>query len=98
MKRVVKKGSKIRGRFAGSIPAPVSLTCKIAYRPGAAPIADPELDPLISAQALSAMVGRMANSSYVLGDEVPFEQLVATLTRLWANALHLNTAVPVNAR
>jgi AcrR family transcriptional regulator len=57
-------------------------------------LADPELDPLISAQALSAMVGRMANSSYVLGDEVPFEQLVATLTRLWANALHLTTAVP----
>jgi AcrR family transcriptional regulator len=52
-------------------------------------LADPELDPYISAQALSSMVGRMANGSYVLGDEVPFEQLVATVTRLWANALRL---------
>jgi AcrR family transcriptional regulator len=52
-------------------------------------LADPDLDPVIAAQALSAMVGRMANSVYVLGDAVPFEELVATLTRLWANALRL---------
>jgi AcrR family transcriptional regulator len=52
-------------------------------------LADPELDPMISAQALSAMVGRMANTVYVLGDDVPFEDLVATVTRLWANALRL---------
>ena len=57
-------------------------------------LADPELDPLIAAQALSSMVGRMANSSYVLGDEVPFEELVTTLTRLWANALRLPLSVP----
>ena len=35
------------------------------------------------------MVGRMANSVYVLGDEVDQDTLVATLTRLWANALRL---------
>jgi AcrR family transcriptional regulator len=52
-------------------------------------LADPELDPLVAARALSAMVGRMANAVYVLGDHVPFEELVATLTRLWANALRL---------
>jgi AcrR family transcriptional regulator len=52
-------------------------------------LADRDLDPVIAAQALSAMVGRMANSVYVLGDDVPFEELVGTLTRLWANALRL---------
>jgi AcrR family transcriptional regulator len=52
-------------------------------------LADPDLDPLLAARALSAMVGRMANSVYVLGDRVDFEELVATLTRLWANALRI---------
>lgn len=52
-------------------------------------MADPDVDPLIAARALSAMVGRMANAVYVLGDDVPFEDLVATLTRLWANALRI---------
>ena len=44
---------------------------------------------MISARALSAMVGRMAHSVYVLGDDVEREALVQTLTRLWANALRL---------
>jgi AcrR family transcriptional regulator len=52
-------------------------------------LADPDLDPVIAARALSAMVGRMANAVYVLGDHVEFEELVQTLTRLWANALRL---------
>jgi AcrR family transcriptional regulator len=52
-------------------------------------LADPALDPLVAARALSAMVGRMANAVYVLGDHVDRELLVATLTRLWANALRL---------
>ncbi|HMJ33701.1 MAG TPA: TetR/AcrR family transcriptional regulator [Baekduia sp.] len=52
-------------------------------------LADPGLDAAIAAQALSAMVGRTANAVYVLGDDIPFEALVATLTRLWANALQL---------
>jgi len=29
---VVKKGSKMRTRFSGAIPAPVSLTARRAYR------------------------------------------------------------------
>jgi hypothetical protein len=53
-------------------------------------LADPELDPLVAARALSAMVGRMANAVYVLGDHVDREVLVATLTRRWANALRLD--------
>jgi AcrR family transcriptional regulator len=52
-------------------------------------LADPELDPLLAARALSSMVGRTANAVYVLGDHVDREVLVATLTRLWANALRL---------
>jgi AcrR family transcriptional regulator len=52
-------------------------------------LADPALDPLVAARALSAMVGRMAHAVYVLGDHVDREVLVVTLTRLWANALRL---------
>jgi AcrR family transcriptional regulator len=52
-------------------------------------LADPDLDPVLAARALSAMVGRMANAVYVLGDHVEREVLVDTLTRLWANALRL---------
>jgi len=55
-------------------------------------LADPDLDPRIAARALSAMVGRMANAVYVLGDDVPLEDLVITLTRLWANALRIPMA------
>jgi AcrR family transcriptional regulator len=52
-------------------------------------LADPDLDPVLAARALSSMVGRMANSVYVLGDHVDQDVLVDTLTRLWANALRL---------
>ena len=52
-------------------------------------LADPELDPLLAASALSAMVGRMAYSAHLGGEAWGLEDLVATLTRLWANALRL---------
>jgi AcrR family transcriptional regulator len=52
-------------------------------------LADPALDPLLAARALSAMVSRMAYQVYVVGEAVPLKQLVATVTRLWANALKL---------
>jgi hypothetical protein len=35
------------------------------------------------------MVSRVAYNTYVLGEEVPLDRLVATLTRLWASALGL---------
>lgn len=57
-------------------------------------LADPELDPLLAAKAVDSMVGRMAYATYVLGDECPFDELVATLTRLWANALGIPTGKP----
>jgi AcrR family transcriptional regulator len=52
--------------------------------------ADPELDPMIAAHALSGMVGRIAYSVFNLGERIPFERLVTTLNQLWANALKLD--------
>jgi AcrR family transcriptional regulator len=52
-------------------------------------IADPDIDPLLAAAALGSMVGRMAYSTYVMGDEWKREELVTTLTRLWVNALRI---------
>ncbi|GAA4562697.1 TetR/AcrR family transcriptional regulator [Planotetraspora kaengkrachanensis] len=54
-------------------------------------LADPDLDPLLAAKAVDAMVGRMAYGTYVLGDDIPFEELVSMLTRLWVNALKIKT-------
>jgi AcrR family transcriptional regulator len=51
-------------------------------------LADPDLDPQLAAQAMSAMVGRMAYLRYVQGfGHASQAALVQTLTRLWANAL-----------
>jgi len=52
-------------------------------------LADPELDPPLAASALSAMVGRIAYSAYIGGETWSLDDLVATLTRLWANALRI---------
>lgn len=58
--------------------------------------ADRGLDPLLASRALSAMVSRLAYSSFVSGDPgadgkpVPFEDVVDTATRVWANALGLS--------
>jgi AcrR family transcriptional regulator len=55
-------------------------------------LADPGLDPDLTALAISAMVSRTAYVAFVL-QRVPaeFELLVATLTRLWTNALAITT-------
>jgi len=51
-------------------------------------LADPELDAQLAAQALSAMVGRMAYFRYVQGlGSASVDSLAKTLTRLWAGAL-----------
>jgi AcrR family transcriptional regulator len=51
-------------------------------------VADPELDPRLAAHAMSSMVSRMAYLKYVQGfGSASDEELVQTLTRLWANAL-----------
>ncbi len=51
-------------------------------------LADPELDPRLAAQALSAMVSRMAYLRWVEGfGNDSADSLVDTLTRLWTGAL-----------
>jgi AcrR family transcriptional regulator len=58
--------------------------------------ADPALDPMQTARSLSTMVSRSAFVAFVLeqeGEEA-LDVLVATLTRLWLNALQL-TGAPV---
>jgi AcrR family transcriptional regulator len=54
-------------------------------------LADPELDPLLTAHALGAMVSRMAYLRYVeRSGSASGEELVRTLTRLWVGALGIS--------
>ncbi len=57
-------------------------------------IATADLDPLLASRALSGMVSRLAYGVFVLEEaaETDFETLVATVTRLWANALQFPPA------
>jgi AcrR family transcriptional regulator len=52
-------------------------------------LVDVDLDPVVTARSLSSMVVRMAYFVYAVGDTIPFEKLVANLSRLWINALRL---------
>jgi AcrR family transcriptional regulator len=52
--------------------------------------ADPQLDPYLSAKALSLMVSRVAFQAFVAGETWDVDHLVATLTRLWVNALRIS--------
>ena len=52
-------------------------------------LADPALDPLLTAHALSGMVSRVAYMAFVLGMPMPFDHLADTLNRIWMNALRL---------
>lgn len=52
-------------------------------------LADPSLDPLLTAHALSGMVSRMGYMAFVLNMPMPYERLVATLNQIWTNALKL---------
>jgi AcrR family transcriptional regulator len=54
--------------------------------------ADPDLDAMLTATALSAMVSRVAYINYVLGDDWKLDELVEELTRLWVNALGIPKA------
>ncbi|GAB19144.1 putative TetR family transcriptional regulator [Gordonia effusa NBRC 100432] len=52
-------------------------------------LADPDLDPDLSAKALSAMVSRVAFHTFCFEEEVDFDAMVQTCTDLWVNALRL---------
>lgn len=55
-------------------------------------LADPSLDPVLAAAALSGMVSRLAYGALSAGlFEATTDQLVAAATRLWANALQLTS-------
>lgn len=51
--------------------------------------ASTDLDPMITAHALSSMVSRMAYLVFVQNQRISFEKLVTTLTQLWVNGLQL---------
>lgn len=53
-------------------------------------LADRELDAVYSASALGNMVDRFAYVWFVLGEEFEEDRAVATLTRLWGQALGLD--------
>ena len=55
-------------------------------------LADPKLDPDLAARALSAMVSRLAFTTFVFDDKVPLDDLVDVATRLWANGLSLRAS------
>ncbi|BBZ23544.1 TetR/AcrR family transcriptional regulator [Mycolicibacter hiberniae] len=60
-------------------------------------IAGADVDPLLASRALSGMVSRLAYATFVSEDGAggagtDFEALVATVTRLWANALQFRTS------
>ena len=52
-------------------------------------LADPTLEPGLAARALSAMVDKIAYGVFAVEDDgfVEFEDLVYTVTRIWANGL-----------
>ncbi|MCL8016208.1 TetR/AcrR family transcriptional regulator [Streptomyces sp. AS02] len=56
-------------------------------------VADRQVDPLLASRALAGMVSVMACNAFVLGERqgegrpADFEELVSTVTRLWANDL-----------
>ena len=61
-------------------------------------LADTSLDPYMAAMALNGMVGRLAYHNFALGDDMEFEALVETATKLWVNALKIKAeAAPATA-
>lgn len=64
----------------------------------AAGLADPELNARYAANALGNMVDRFAYVWFVLGEEFEEEVAVATLTKLWVQALGLDHAPVTVAR
>ncbi|MFW0783681.1 TetR/AcrR family transcriptional regulator [Gordonia sp. CPCC 206044] len=54
-------------------------------------LADPDLDALQAARALSGMVSRMAYHAFAVSEEVDMDDLVFTATRLWVNGIGLRS-------
>jgi AcrR family transcriptional regulator len=68
----------------------VRRNAKAIRRLQGAGLADPELDPSLASLAISAMVSRTAYATLGIGGKrVDFDRLLATLNRLWMNALRI---------
>ncbi|MBC9227453.1 TetR family transcriptional regulator [Aeromicrobium sp. 636] len=52
-------------------------------------VAGADIDPMMAASFLSGMVARAAYSRFVLGEDWTIDQMVDSLTELWANALKI---------
>jgi len=57
--------------------------------------ADPTLDAELASRALSAMVSRMAYTTFCLGERTSMNELVEGCTQLWVNALRLDDPATV---
>lgn len=55
-------------------------------------VAGAEIDPMLAAYFLSGMVARAAYSRFVLGEDWTTDEMVDSLTTLWANALQIKTS------
>ncbi|SKB05445.1 TetR/AcrR family transcriptional regulator [Aeromicrobium choanae] len=53
-------------------------------------IATKDVDPVLASFFLSGMVARAAYSRFVLGEDWTIEEMVDSLTQLWANALKIS--------
>ncbi|GAA3534511.1 putative transcriptional regulator, TetR family protein [Aeromicrobium flavum] len=54
-------------------------------------VAGADIDPMMAASFLSGMVARAAYSRFVLGESWTIDEMVDSLTELWANALKIET-------
>lgn len=83
---------RLRARRARSF---AERNAQAIMRYQAAGLADPELDPRRTAEALNAMVSCMAYLRYVQSfSQASAESLVQTLTQLWVNALGIRASSP----
>jgi len=53
-------------------------------------VAGADIDPMMAASFLSGMVARAAYSRFVLGEDWTIDDMVDSLTELWANALKIS--------
>jgi AcrR family transcriptional regulator len=96
MMRVVEEVTNISAAFRRERTAQaqpwIAGNCDAVRRLQREGRADPDLDPVMAARALSTMVSRTAYITFVLEEEgaEAIDGVAATLTRLWINALKLS--------
>jgi AcrR family transcriptional regulator len=92
MEQVAQVDDEFRRRRLHRVPAFTDRNAHAISELQRRGLADPTLDPQLTAEALSAMVGRVAYYRYVHRfNHASIESLTQTLTALWAGALGLKT-------